>query len=520
MSKPTYCLLDEHLIGIQGDGTRKHVTLPEVLARLSRGEPTELTALQAYQQHAWHAFTVQLAAIAIARAELEEPVRDAGAWRKLLVDAAEHDGGGEEAFCLVVGDLSKPAFLQPPVPEGTLAALKTEHTKPSAELDVLITSKNHDLKVDRLATPTPEHWMLSLVMLQTMQGFLGAGNYGIARMNGGFSSRPCVAFAPAQAAAPRFLRDLAALLRDRPKLLERYSATGPGLLWCLPWDGTTSLPLRTLDPYFIEVCRRIRLFLKDGKIVARRASSKVARVNAADTNGNTRDPWTPVSGKDNRALTLSEAGLTYDRVQDLMFGDWSSGSAGTLNDAGDHYWLGQALVRGQGKTGGYHERWLPVPGKVRSFFASPDGRERMAKRAQEWVELASRTRLKILKPAILTLLQGAPDKLQFDDDRAEPFLASLNQEIDGLFFPMLFDLAEADPEEANTAFGRKLARLSEGQFRRAIGSVPLRSATRYRAIAHAERAFWGALKTLPGVRNASAPPGTEPITAAAEGANS
>ena len=110
-----------------------------------------------------HAFLVQLAAIALARAGTTEIAHDEAAWRALLLSAAGEDGAGVEAFTLVVSNLARPAFLQPPVPEGTLDGLKNEHTRPNSELDVLITSKNHDLKIDRVDRPGVEHWIFSLL---------------------------------------------------------------------------------------------------------------------------------------------------------------------------------------------------------------------------------------------------------------------------------------------------------------------------------------------------------------------
>jgi CRISPR system Cascade subunit CasA len=496
-----HCLLDDALLGVENDaGMRESVTLPGLLARLCRNEPTELTALQAHQQHAWHAFTVQLAAIALTRARRPDvlPV-DEGVWRDLLVGTSAKDGAGAEAFTLVVGDMSKAAFLQAPIPEGTISVLKHEHLRPSAELDVLITSKNHDVKVDGLEHPRVEHWIFSLVALQTMQGFLGAGNYGIARMNGGFASRPCVAYAAEQTSASRFLRDVRALLDARDGLVngDRGFATkdGLGLVWCSPWDGKTTLNFARLDPFFIEICRRVRLDApRPGVIVAHRGSSKAARIDGAAGTGNTGDAWTPVARKDARALTLSESGFTYERVQDLMFGDWAPAAAGQPNDADDRFWLGQVLVRGQGKTGGYHERWVPVPGKARSFFAKPDARARLGKRAQEWVGFAKVARLNILKPAVLHLLQGGPDKLKFDDPRADPFLAHLNQEIDAVFFPLLFEHGAADPEIASVAFANKLLDLAKKELELATTSIPMSTARRHRAIAFAFRSFFGAAR--------------------------
>ena len=492
-------LLDDPLLGIEdGSGNRHRVTLPALLARLSDNKATELTALQAHQQHAWHAFTVQLAALALARARRpDELAHDESAWRELLVTAAKKDGAGAEAFTLVVGDLTKAAFMQPPVPEGSLAALKNEHVRPSAELDVLITSKNHDVKIDRIEHPKVEHWIFGLVMLQTMQGFLGAGNYGIARMNGGFASRPCVAYATDQTSASRFVRDVHALLGARAELLDRGFATMGhlGLVWCTPWDGTTSLNFASLDPFFIEICRRIRLETpQPGVVVAHRGSSKTARIDGGAATGNTGDAWTPVARKDAKALTLAEAGFTYERVQDLMFGEWAPAAAGVANGVEDRYWVGQVLVRGQGKTGGYHERWVPVPGKARSFLAEPDARAKLGKRAQEWVSLAKVARLNVLKPAILNLLQGGPEKLKFDDDRAEPFLTHFNVSIDSVFFPLLFKHAETDPAVANLEFAGTILNLAMQELERATTSVPLSAARRHRAIAFAFRSFFGAAR--------------------------
>ncbi|MBI4705393.1 MAG: type I-E CRISPR-associated protein Cse1/CasA [Deltaproteobacteria bacterium] len=492
-------LLDDRILGIEDDrGHRENVTLPGLLARLSRAEPVELTRLQAHQQHPWHAFLVQLAALALVRANEDEIGHDEPAWRALLLATAAQDGAGPEAFTLVVGDLAKPAFMQPPVPEGSLAALKYAHVRPSSELDVLITAKNHDVKIDRLASPTPEHWVLSLVTLQTMQGFLGRGNYGIARMNGGFSSRSCVAYAPDQGAAARFVRDVRALREARLDLAERGfgKKAALGLVWCAPWDGEMSLPFAAIDPFFVEICRRVRLSADaEGHIVAHRGSSKTARIDAGETYGNTGDAWTPVKREDGKALTMSESGFAYDRVQDLMFGDWKHGAAGQADQGGgDGYWLGQVLVRGQGKTGGYHERWVPVPPRARGFLANRDARAKLGKRAQGWVGLAKTARLNVLKPALLTLLQGAPEKLKFDDDRADPILRKLDAEIDLHFFRLLFEHADEPSEAADSAFQKRLFEVAKVELDRAAASVPLSCARRQRAIAKAYAVLHGAAR--------------------------
>ncbi len=509
-----YQLLDEPLFGVEDEAGWQHrLTLPGLLARLSSGAHAEFGALQAHQQHAWHSFLVQLAALALVRSDSPESIqRSEEEWRALLVQAAEADGGGEEAFALVVPDLRRPAFLQPPIPSGELGELKSEHEAPSEELDVLITSKNHDVKVHTVTSPTPEHWVFALVMLQTMQGFLGAGNYGIARMNGGFSSRPCFSYSPDLGSAPRFVRDLTVLLGAREHLLEQVDRRKKllGLTWCAPWDGTTSLALPSLDPFFIEICRRVRLVSRGERIVAYRGSSKAARIDGKEAHGNTGDPWTPVDVKEGASLTLPEAGFHYERVRDLLFGDWKLGAAGELRPAdGKQPWLvAQALVRGQGKTGGYHERWLEVPAKATRFFLDREARKGLATRAMGWTGFVKDMRLKVLKPAVLSFLQGGPDKLDFRDERADPTVARLDARVDREFFRLLFEHADEASEGADAAFQGWLFDAAREELERAFTSLPTSSARRARGIASAERAFFGAAKKNLPLRKTAA--GTEP----------
>ena len=81
-------LLAETLIGIADvRGTRTLLTMPQVFARLS--DPVASTvafiALQAHQSHAWHAFLVQVAAMALHRAGERTPWTSPERWRQALV---------------------------------------------------------------------------------------------------------------------------------------------------------------------------------------------------------------------------------------------------------------------------------------------------------------------------------------------------------------------------------------------------------------------------------------------------
>ncbi len=362
---------------------------------------------------------------------------------------------------------------------------------------MLITSKNHDVKMDRLKRSPRRALGLRAPDAPDDSGVSRRGELWH-RPHERRPRQPTLrGVCSGRGAAPRFLHDVRALLDARAELAEIFGAAGQlGLVWCAPWSGATSLGFRDLDPFFIEICRRIRLSSAgDGTLVAHRGLSKAARIDGKESSGNTGDAWTPVARKDGKALTMPEAGFNYDRVQDLLFGEWDPGAAGRFDaEGGDRLWIGQVLVRGQGKTGGYHERWVPVPAKVRRSFAQPRAHRRLGERSKAWVRLAADMRLKILKPALLTLLQGAPEKLNFNDDRANAYLRRLDAAIDDDFFSLLFAHVDDSPEEADAAFQKRLVQLAEVELRRAVESLPVPSARRWRAEAKASRVFLGAAR--------------------------
>ncbi len=494
MSEPRFDLLTEPLLSVAGgDEAVAHLTLPAVLARLGRGEATEFAALRTHQRHPWHAFLVQVAALACVRAGDQQLDLDEAAWRDRLLALTS---GAHEPWCLVVDDLSKPALLQTPVPEKKLDALKRTFTQPDA-LDVLITAKNHDLKSARMDRARPEHWLFALVALQTTEGFLGKGNYGVARMNGGFASRPQVGVARGTGFGDRFVRDVHTWLDARDELVDsyQYAPDGVGLLWCEPWDGTSSIALSKLDPFFVEVCRRVRLTLVDNRIVSRGGSSEVARVEAKQLLGVTGDVWIPVKREDaGKALTVSANGFNYPLLTQLLFGgDFKQAAAQTIRDEdGDApVFHARVLARGQGETNGLHERVLDISGPARDLLAEPTARERLGALAQRRVQQTADVRRKALRMALLALVQGGPDKLKLDDDRMDRFTARFEERVDAIFFSHLWRDAALDDTAADTSWLRTIVPLAREVLDEAVRTVALPIERRYRAEAAARRVFEG-----------------------------
>ena len=459
---------------LAGGSTELH-SLPAAFALLMTGELVSFPALRPHQRHAWHAFLAQLGAQALHKAGQTganfHPPAEATAWHELLRDLAPDD----DAWSLVTQS-DRPALLQPPLPDG-LAALKRKLQTPD-ELDMLVTAKNHDLKQAVMARAEPDDWLFALVSLQTMEGYLGAGNFGISRMNGGFANRPALGIVPPGGPGAHLRRDIGRLLALRDDTVARSQCAqegGIGLLWLVPWDGTTSLSLSALDPYYIEICRRVRLVTANGgRICALAGSSKVSRV-LSPAGGVTGDPWAPLRpDKDGslKVLTVNGQGFDYRRMVELMFptdGHPSPLQTPVPTDPPEGLaLLARALARGQGKTEGYHERLVPLSNRVRSgpAFTATDP---IAMAARNRVAEAGKVKREVLNPALYSLFQNGPDRIDLrhreSERKAAPFLGAFDREVDRIFFPRLWEEAEAiDPQVGSArrdAWMRELLELAE-----------------------------------------------------------
>lgn len=444
------------IIPAMAESSSSTLTLPGALAALMRDDIASFPALRPHQRHAWHSFLVLLAANALRHAGLVEPPETEAAWCALLRRLTPDDAD-DAPWCLV-SPPDRPALLQPPIPDG-IAALKSACTTPD-QLDMLATAKNHDLKQARIITAEPDDWLFALLTLQTMEGYSGATRYGISRMNGGVANRAAVSIAPPGGPGAHIRRDVLRLLALR---LQRgptpgYDADGGlALVWLAPWDGTNALRQDALDEWYIEVCRRARLMMSDSTLAARTGGSKVERIVPVE-GGDTGDPWSPIvverDGK-TKSLTLNGRGFGYRRMVDLI---WRGAGiqpsplqeiAPTDPPEGLEL-VARALVRGQGKTEGYHERRVLMSRRVRRGFASLPT-DSAAEAAAQRVKLAGEMQ-GILKTALFSLFQGGPENIKYNDKesdrKAAAFLARFDDTVDAAFFPDLWREIEVDASEA------------------------------------------------------------------------
>ncbi|MCP5134083.1 MAG: type I-E CRISPR-associated protein Cse1/CasA [Gammaproteobacteria bacterium] len=404
-------LLTEPVFRVQATAGAMAMSLPGLLAALGADAVGSLPGLQRHQEDAFHIFLCYLAGAVLARAGVQNPVQPEAFWRAGLRQLAGRDD--DCAWALVVEEVTQPAFMQAPlVNKADWAAFKPKADTPDA-LDVLPTAKNHDLKATRVINAAAEAWIYALVSLQTMSGFFGQGNYGIARMNGGFGSRPCVGLWKNERPGGRFQREVHRLLDVRLELLNPpypYLTDGRVLLWVLPWDRASSLDLKTLDPFFIEIARSVRLVSSAGQMRAWSASTSAARLGAKALNGLVGDPWIPINLKTNGALTVSDTGFTPELVHNLLFEQGFVAAAMQQPIAAETSVMGfytAVLIRGQGKTDGFHSVVLPIPAKARSaLFRRGAERQRLADLSKRGLNDAADMQRKVLKPALYAWLEA------------------------------------------------------------------------------------------------------------------
>ena len=475
-------------------------SLPGLLAAMARGEMQGFPALRPHQRPAWHMFLVQLSVLALDAAGHRGLPQDEETWRAAL--RALTPGYPEDEPWHMIGlDRTRPAFLQPADPGG----LKWSGVATPDALDMLITSRNHDVKREIARQAAPQDWIFALVSLQTMEGFGGAGNYGIARMNGGSSSRVLLGLAPTRGASTQidpsgwWSRDVACLLDGRTGI------AGKALIWQEPWLEGQSLDLSALDPLFIEVCRRIQLTSVDGRIEAARSTSKAARIAGKEVKGNLGDPWAPVHLSEGKSLTLSDQDWTHELLFRLLFKSPPEWAVPPLADRqardarGPMLLVAEAFARGNSKTDGFKSRMVPVPlAMVRELF----GERPKAIAPGVLVDIAA-VDLALRNGLVIVAAGGVREKVKSEHyNRSLHARKALRRQADMMFFPELWTRMSATSDAGFTpirrAFLKQLARIARDEFDRALPAMPCSSLMRPRAEARGRQALeYGLARAMP-----------------------
>jgi len=495
-------LLTDEVFQVVNTGKTVRLSLPGLLQALGHDRVDALAGIQRHQADVFHIFLCYLAGSALLRSRRAEPDQTAEFWLDSLRTLA-----GQDDDCpweLVVEDPTKPAFMQPPAPARQV--FETDYrfkSRTPDNLDVLQTAKNHDLKASRGRNGDVEAWFLALSGHQNASGFLGQGNYGIARMNGGFGSRVCVGWQENRRLGMRFHKDVKTLLGHRQDLLKTpypYVDGGLTCLWVEPWDGNSSLSLSELDPFFIEVARRVRL-IDRGSITALAATSRMARIAAQGLNGNVGDPWTPIRMSTSSALTPSANGLHPGMLRDLIFQDDYRLSPIQIPTGaeGSGWFCASSLVRGQGTTDGFHEVAIRVPAPARPILFGGGGeRDRLAELSKMGLEMAGGVQNRCLRPSLYALMEGGPDSADFGKREITAWVGSQSRLFLTSWRPRYFEwlwstLDAEDDVAALRPWLQKLKELAQGVLEMSIRSAPSRRGRNYRAISRANSIFYGGL---------------------------
>ena len=505
-----YNILTEPLIRFdRSDGKRTEASLPEIYAALLADTVIAFPALRPHQRHAWHAFLVQLGAMAMHRAGVDTPPESAEEWAK-LIRGLTPDHPDDEPWQFVVDDITKPAFMQPPASSKDREKDYKATVDTPDELDMLVTSKNHDLKSAVAVQADVDDWIFALVTLQTMDGNPGR-NPGISRMNRSHGNRPAFSLTPSTRPGLHIRRDLTALPEHIPSIMDECLTSDDGipLVWTLPWDGKMGLPISDLNPLYIEICRRFRLCLdSQGRLYAIKAVAAKERIAAKELNGQTGDPWTPINRKESKCLTLSEGGFTYKKVVEyLLEPEWHhppllKTTSRERESRESMLLIARAMVRGQGETKGYHERIIPLRHRILQVFGRPAEAENLGDIANKRIKIIAATQ-NILKDAVETFIAHGgklkdltPAERRRVRKKAELWSNQLDGIVDHSFFEDLQTEFEIDDKEEREKICQDwlenfVVANAGSLLNAARKSIPCPSIHRYRAFASAQNLFNG-----------------------------
>lgn len=500
------------------DGTTRY-NLPELLVAMNEGRVVAFPALRPHQAATFHVFLVQVTVMALEGTAAPfksgvDPMRpwtaikphSVAEWEALLRGLAPDAG---TAWQLVVDDIVRPAFLQPPVPEGTLKGFKPVGYPDEA--DTLISSQNHDVKSAALVRPTAEDWIFALISLQTNSGYMGHGNYGIVRQNGGYGSRPIFTLQSSSNPSARWARDVWVLLDELERGGERiYSVcnnrSGARLLWLEPWDGTaeSAYSVEDIHPLCVEICRRVRMTRGEDGPVLLKKPTKTSRFNKEqqeNLKGNLGDPWEPlappketVKKRTSRASTdkPSDEGpkvlnappksatiaqiLGNPKLQPLLM-NYHAG----IDPENSALWC-SIINRGQGETDGYYERVIPLD--TDTCARSLDDDPTLANAARAMIESSYAAR-RVLKSALIVAMTAAENG---ESGWVKPIGDTIEPEIDGAFFDHIWKVAKnclshdgEVTDEDLVSWHLRLCEIVRRHYETGIKSLPCSASRRIRA---------------------------------------
>lgn len=402
---------------IDTDGGARSGDLADVLAAMSNDGVEKFPALRPHQADAWHMLLVQLAVLATEKSGRRTMPTEAASWRTALLSLTpEHPGG--EPWKLVVEDITRPAFMQPPMLETDFTRDKKSGRRLNTastpdDIDTIVNGMSHEIKSGIIQDARDDDWLFALITLQTTQGSLGAGGLAVSRMNGGYASRSTMRIVPPGGASASFLRDTTVLLRERGGRPTRSGNMPSPLLWLEPFRTSIDDVPRSLDldPLYVEVCRRIRLDRRsDGRLMAW-IGSNPPTPSAVSEKGVTGCPWTPIMlDGEKRSYTPGDDNdwRSVSRMFDPAKVDIPLLARPSVEDAAGSILRLAGMKRGQGVTSRFDLFETPLPDHADGPAAG------FGLIASTLREDPANTVWDGLKRALIAAAQNATDKIRYE----------------------------------------------------------------------------------------------------------
>lgn len=196
-------------------------------------------------------------------------------------------------------------------------------------------------------------------------------------------------------------------------------------------------------------------------------------------------------------MTVSGSGFTPELVTNLLFEDGYRLTPlhRPRPGEGPGWFLASALVRGQGKTEGFHRLELPIPAKARMALIRPkedDARKRAAECARQMLAQAKDGEV-ALKTAFTVLVEGGPEQADFDRDAVKRWINAAmeryHQRWAQHYYPSLWRVFEQDCETVSADWRRWLVETTHQLLTEAAERLPLPSNRQYRALTQSQGAL-------------------------------
>ena len=400
---------------IFGKKVEKTLNLPELFYALCQNEIFSFPKLQEYQSHSFYSFLANLMALCLDMeidAYTNTKVLDVSIlknksisdWNGLLESLRGHH---TTAFDLIVDDRNKPAFFQPPTNMKLKGDVdlekKNDPTRDTPDnFSLLHDKRDFCIKRSQIKKDSIEHWIYSLITIQTSCNYGGLGWYQSAKMASGTATRICASFVDKPFFSSRILRDVPLMLSNRLALKETFDLSidieSNKLLWLVPRDANTEITLNSCHVLFIDCARIYRLSMceKGNVSVFGSGSKNVFIKNMKEYRGVLGDFWLPIVQRNIDGVSKSSAielkkdgsGFDYETMINIMLNTSVKTPALALSSESNQFKQGFLLLEGVSsggncKTSGFHKKYIPMTKGVLSRFAKANDESKLANDLQK-----------------------------------------------------------------------------------------------------------------------------------------